>query len=95
MKENLGVVPLLVIFVLVCVIAMFLIPMQESADKTHIQEWAAENSVSVVQAERHYWDIGPFWFRQKTRIYRVALEDGRVFWFRFRLWDTDIEEYPK
>ena len=95
MKENLGVIPLLVIFAFVLIIAIFIVPMQERADKKYIQEWAAENSVSVAQVERHFWDIGPFWHHKNTRIYRVDLEDGRVFWFRLWIWGTDIEEYPK
>lgn len=84
-----------VLIILVIVISAIILTYQENADKTYIQDWAVKNGYKVNFVERHFFDIGPFWYSKHTRIYRAELSNDKTFWFRFNLFSTDIEEYPK
>jgi hypothetical protein len=70
---------------------LVLLGRQDSSDRESIDTWAATNKHVVSSIDRHYFDIGPFWYGEDCRIYKVQVEDGKTFWFRFRLLATDIE----
>lgn len=83
---------LAVVVVAFLLLAFTIIPIQEPSDRTSISDWAATNNHVVSNIDRHHFDVGPFWYSKNCRIYKVQVEDGKTFWFRFRFWGTDIEE---
>jgi len=83
---------LAVVVVVFLLLALIILPAQESSDRKEINTWAATNKHVVSSIDRHHFDIGPFWHSKNCRIYKVQVEDGKTFWFRFGFWGTDIEE---
>lgn len=78
-------------FIIVVFCLLILLGRQDSGDRESINAWAAANNHVISNIDRHHFDIGPFWYGEDCRIYKVQVEDGKAFWFRFRLLATDIE----
>lgn len=74
------------------ILAISILPMGEGIDRTAINDWAATNKHVISSIDRHHFDIGPFWIGKNCRIYKVQVEDQKIFWFRFGLLTTEIEE---
>lgn len=89
-KETLGSTIILAFVVLVLVLIMSGL---DSRDQSKIQEWAKDNGYTIINSERCYFESGPYWVTEDTRIYKVSLEKQKTHWFRFGFFGTDIEEY--
>lgn len=84
------------IVVFLLFIMLVAIPAQHKADVSYINTWATDNGHKVAKTEQCLFSIGPYWIKGKhDRIYKADMESGRSFWFRFSLFTTDVEEYPK
>ena len=63
----------------------------ESNDKVEINNHCNSNSEKVLTVERHYFEIGPFYYCGKgNRVYKVTT-NKRVIWFRKGPFTDDIE----
>lgn len=88
MEKIIGIAIIVVLLLLIFIA----IPAQQKSDEDDIRIWAVEKNQVILKIERCYWDIGPFWFRNKhDRIYKVDLVSGKTFWFRMSVFKTDIE----
>lgn len=86
---------LLAAVVVIFLVSLYwILPAQRRADEAYIRQWATDNTHTIVSIERCYWTLGPYWFNKNTRIYKTDLDNGKTYWFRFRLFKTDIKEYP-
>lgn len=65
----------------------------DTSDKNYMDDWAKQNEVVVEKIDRQILDHGPFWFSDEDdRIYKLKATNGKVVWFRFNIFSTDIEE---
>ena len=65
---------------------------QQQADEQHIEKWAAENNHEIKKLERCFFHRGPYWLNcDSDRFYKVETND-KTFWFRFRVFCTDVEQ---
>ncbi len=83
---------------IICLIALVLwgIINQPIQDRKEIDAWATKNSYRVIKATQPWFDHGPYWWvDEDDRIWRVEIEDNlekhRVAYFRFRMWNHDVE----
>ena len=85
----------LILFILFLTLMFCVVGFQKSSHEASIKDWAAKNNHVVKQIDRHYFDIGPYyWADKNTAIYKVQTEDG-TYWFRFHLFGPDIERYDE
>ncbi len=82
-----------IVIAMVIIFAALAMGKQEESDKVKIKEWSSTKKCAIQSIERCYFNPGPFFFTKNCRIYKVPLQDGRTFWFRFSWINPDIEEY--
>jgi hypothetical protein len=84
----------LIVLVLFCFLGMFSISCMMSADNSYINDWAVSNNYVIKSNDLCFVDTGPFWFRDKNqRIYRITLDNGRVFYMRTGIFCNEILEW--
>ena len=51
---------------------------QFSRSRTILEQWAAENGYQILERERRYMRLGPFWWRtgKNQQVYYVRVRDG-------------------
>jgi len=75
--------------------AVFCISLTLNGDQTYIEKWAKESNHNVVNVERCFVAMGPYWIKNKnSRIYKITCDDGSTYWMRTGVVDNEIQKYP-
>ena len=74
-KYSLGII-------IVILLLVFCMKFLVDSDRNSIKSWATEHNTETALIEYRIFG-GPFFHFKNTRVYKVEMKNGAVYWFRF------------